>query len=61
MARDSVKIEYISGGQPSPYELTFGVELNPKPHSKMALELILDPFKGSPTMLFMHQAQKCWT
>jgi len=32
-ARDSARIEYINGEQPSPYELAFGVELNP--HSKM--------------------------
>jgi len=33
-ARDCVKIEYISGGQPSPYELAFGIELSSKPNSK---------------------------
>jgi len=59
LARDSAKIEYISGGKPSPYELAFGVELGLNPHSKMVLEPILDPFKGSPTMLSTRQAQKC--
>lgn len=33
-ARHSVKIEYTSGGQPSPYELTFETELSPNPHFK---------------------------
>ena len=33
-ARNKAKIEYISEGQPSPFELTFGVELDPNPHSK---------------------------
>ena len=33
-ARDSVKTEDISEGQPSSYELTFGVELGLNPHSK---------------------------
>jgi len=31
LARDSAKIEYINGGQPSPYKLAFGVELGPNP------------------------------
>ena len=30
LTRDKVKIEYIRGRQPSPYELTFGVELGQK-------------------------------
>jgi len=34
LARDSAKIEYISGGQPLFYELTFVVELGPNLHSK---------------------------
>ena len=38
MAKDSAKIEYISGGQPSSYELAFGVELGPNSHSKMVSE-----------------------
>ncbi|KAH1224992.1 hypothetical protein GmHk_11G031985 [Glycine max] len=33
-ARDKGKIEYISGGQSSPYELTFRIELGPNSHSK---------------------------
>jgi len=61
LAKDSAKIEYISGGQPSSYELAFGVELGQNPHSKMVSKSILDPFKGLLTMLSTHQAQKCWT
>ena len=53
-------IEYISGGQLSPYEIAFRIELGLNPHSKIVSEPILDPFKGPPTMLSMHQAQKCW-
>jgi len=34
LARDKANIEDISGGQPSPYELAFGVELDPNPYSK---------------------------
>jgi len=34
VGRDSAKIEYISGRQPSPHELAFGVELGPNPHFK---------------------------
>ena len=34
LARDKAEIEYISGGQSSLYELAFGVELDPNPHSK---------------------------
>ena len=34
LARDSAKIEYISGGQPSSYELAFVVELGPNSHFK---------------------------
>ena len=34
LARDSVKIEYVSERQPSSYELAFGVELGPNPYSK---------------------------
>ena len=41
-------------------ELAFGVELSPNPDSKMVSKPILDPFKGSPTMLSTHQAQECW-
>ena len=33
LARDKANIEYISGGEVSPYELAFGVELGPNPHS----------------------------
>ena len=33
-ARDKANIEYITGGQPSPFKLAFGVELGPNPHSK---------------------------
>ena len=36
LARNKVKIEYISGGQLSPHELAFGVELGSNPHSKMS-------------------------
>ena len=61
LTKDKVKIEYISGGQPSPFELAFGVELGPNPHSKLVSEPILDPLKGSPTILSIHQTQKCWT
>ena len=35
LVRDSAKIQYISGEQPSSYELTFGVELGTNPHSKI--------------------------
>ena len=45
--RDKANIEYISGGQPSSFKLTFRVELDLNPHSKMILELILDLLKGS--------------
>jgi len=38
-------MKYISGGQPSPYELTFGVELGQNLHYKMISESILDPLK----------------
>jgi len=34
LVRDKANIEYISGGQSSPYELAFEVELSPNPHSK---------------------------
>lgn len=34
MVRDSAKIQYISGGQPPPYEPDFGVKLGTNPHSK---------------------------
>ena len=34
LARDKANIEYISGAQPSPYELAFGVKLDSNPHSK---------------------------
>jgi len=30
------------------------------PLSKMVSEPILDPLNGPPTILSMHQAQKCW-
>lgn len=33
--KDNIKIEYISEGQSSSYELTFGVELSSSSHSKM--------------------------
>ena len=59
-AKDKAKIEYICGGQPSPYELGFGIELGSNPHSKMISEPIQDLFKGPPTMLSTHQVQKCW-
>jgi len=49
LVRHQANIEYISEGQPSSYELTFGVELDLNPHSKMISETILDPFKGSCT------------
>ena len=49
LARNSVKIEYISEGKLSSYELAFGVELGQNPHSKMISESILDPFKGPCT------------
>ena len=32
LTKDSVKIEYISIGQPSPYELTLGIKLGSTPH-----------------------------
>jgi len=48
--RDKANIEYISGGQLSLFELAFGIELGPNPHSKMVSESILDPLNGSPTM-----------
>ena len=48
LARDKAKIEYISEGQPSPYELAFGIELGQNPHSKMVSESILDSLNGSP-------------
>ena len=35
LPRNSAKIEYISGGQSSPYELAFGVKLDPNSHSKI--------------------------
>jgi len=59
LARNSAKIEYITGGQPSPNELAFEVELGLNPHYKMVSKPILDPFKGSPIMLSTHQAQNC--
>ena len=34
LARDSIKIEYISRGQSSSIELVFSVELGPNPNSK---------------------------
>ena len=37
-AKDSVKIECISKGQPSPYTLAFRVELGAKPHFKMVFK-----------------------
>ena len=40
--RNKAKIDYISGGQPSPFELAFGVELGLNLYSKMVLESILD-------------------
>ncbi|KAH1118098.1 hypothetical protein GYH30_047044 [Glycine max] len=33
-ARDKANIEYISGGQLSPFELAFGVELGSNLHSR---------------------------
>jgi len=38
LTRDKAKIEYISEGQPTPYELAFGVELDQNPHSKKMLK-----------------------
>ena len=39
-AKNKTKLEYTSEGQPSPFELTFGVELRPNSHSKkMAREI----------------------
>jgi len=38
LVRDEGKIEYISEGQLSPYELTFGVELDPNSHSKKKIK-----------------------
>ena len=40
LARDKAKIEHISEGQPSLYELAFGVELGPNPHSKTSTSQI---------------------
>ena len=57
MTRDSVKIEYIDGGQLSPYELAFGVEIGPNPHSKMISEPILDPFKSLSSTLARDNAK----
>ena len=48
LARDKTKIEYMSGGQLSPYEQAFGVESDLNPHSKIVSESILDPLKGHP-------------
>ena len=45
---NKAKIEYISGGQPSPHELAFGVELDLNPHFKMVSESIPDPLIGHP-------------
>ena len=58
LARDSVKIEYVSERQPSSYELAFGVELGPNPHSKMVSKSILDPLNRSFTILSTHLSQK---
>ena len=44
LARDKAKIEYINEGQPSPFELAFGVELGSNLHFKMVSKSILDPF-----------------
>lgn len=52
--------QYISREQPSPYELTYEVELDPNPHFKIILEPILDPLNEPPTMFSTHQTQKCW-
>ena len=38
--RDKATIEYISERQPSSYELAFGVELGPNPHSKRIAQLL---------------------
>jgi len=34
----------LSGGQPSPYELAFGVELDPNLHAKMVPETSVIPY-----------------
>ena len=54
VTRDKIKVEYISEGQTSSYELTFGFELGSNPHSKIVSKHIQDSFKESPTMLFMY-------
>ena len=33
LVKDKVRLKYISEGQPSPHELTFGVELGLNSHS----------------------------
>lgn len=38
LTRDMIKIEYISGGQFSSLELTFGVELGLNPNFNIVLE-----------------------
>lgn len=45
--RDKTKIEYTSGGQPSFYELTFGVKSDPNPYSKMVLDYTIGPWSQS--------------
>lgn len=39
--RNKIKIEYISERQSSPYELVFGFELGPNPHSKKNKRIII--------------------
>ena len=45
-ARDKATIEYISGRQPSPYELAFEVELGSNPHSKNGIKAYPRFIKG---------------
>lgn len=35
LSRDGAKIMYLSGAQPPPHKLGFGVELDPNPNSKI--------------------------
>jgi len=49
LARDSVKIKYISGGQLSSYELAFEVESCPNSPFKVVSEPILDPLNRPHT------------
>ena len=60
-AKNKVKSEYISKGQPSPLELAFGVELSLNSHSKN-LRWYQSIFKinpkDHPPLLSTHQAQE---